>query len=157
MQITIDTQTEELEDLKHTLAILQDLIKKRENEYQEPVEEQEQAEEPQVKEPPVEKPIPRPAPREEFKVDMSALSKSDYGVKRGKLAFPSAQQSPSSTQEPVKNKTAVIQDIIRDLKNRKSYGQAIQMSEIVAQAQSKNINETETRKIVSELQSSGNI
>ena len=193
MRITIDTEREEIEEIRHAIAILEDALKRRESGDNDETEEEDldseeevddldeggsfenepnsEMKEPEatqetnnnVMEPEVKKEINIPMASEIKKpvvnevkrqvqpdIDMSALTMVDHsGVKPNRTM-------PVQQERPAQNNKTLIKEIIADLRN-KSYGQPIQMSNIVIIARQKNISEDEARNLVSELQREGAI
>lgn len=173
MKLSIDTETEELSELRATIAIIEDAIKRRENNLEEPEEafqedknfqedEEEPEEEPEEESEPEEEfqEKPREEPKEEFQrkpkqdnppVDLAPLAKSSYGERVEKRTFTSSQY-----KEPKRDNKIVVKNIIKTLRD-KYLGQPIQMKDILTRAQENSISEEETRKIVLELQNSREI
>ncbi|MAF51155.1 MAG: hypothetical protein CMH64_03615 [Nanoarchaeota archaeon] len=160
MKLSIDTELEEIAELRASIAIIEDAIKRRENAGEEsseeeqpltqhmeqPSEEPEQTshEEPQQEAPKTEAPS----------VDLSALATSDYGERVENRSMDTAPTpQPSAPQQDNKS---IVKNIIQTLKDRNS-GNPIQMQDIINLAKDKSINEEETRKLVNELQSSSSI
>lgn len=134
MRITIDTETEELEELRHLIAIIEDAIKRRESFGEEESSYAEETESPE---------------EETQEADIFSLPESDYEVKEESRTF-------EIPQDKTLDKKNIVKDIIDELRN-KTPSQPIYMSDIISQANSKNIDEEETRRIVNELQNSGSI
>ena len=159
MKIEVDTEIEEISELKAALAILEDAINRRENVNQEEEEESKdykeatktfiQPEPAQQPEPSqqasFEQPETKPEPAPE--VDMSALSQSDYGEKI---------ENRTMENIPQQDNKSIVKEIITDLAKNVP-NQPIQMSDIVSKASEKNIKDEETRKLVDELKDSGEI
>tara|TARA_Y100000034_G_C6894477_1_gene412108 strand:- start:1901 stop:2410 length:510 start_codon:yes stop_codon:yes gene_type:complete len=169
MKISVDTEIEEIAELRAAVAIIEDAIKRREDGEELTSEESQtaintQLEEPQpveTQEPQSETPEPQqteaPSPPE---VDLSALSTSDYGerVENRSMDISEPQQSetPSQPEAPQQDNKLEIKNIIQTLKD-KGGGSPIQMQDIINLAKEKSIGEDETRKLVSDLQSSSSI
>lgn len=166
MKISLNTETEEIAELRAAVAIIEDAIKRRENEgyreesaYEPETNYEIQNKEPrieakeepivsQVQQPlvaPIEKPIRIPPPP----VDMSALSKSDRKIESKRIEQPPLRQ-------PTQDNKAVVRNIIQTLKDR-NRGGPIQMTDIVNMARIKNIGEEEARRLVNDLQRASSI
>ncbi len=170
MKISLNTETEEIAELRAAVAIIEDAIKRRENEgYREEnnynietnyeaqniepkIEAKEEPIAPQqpqhVQQPlvaPVEKLVRIPPPP----VDMSALSKSDRKIESKRMDQPPLRQ-------PMQDNKAVVRSIIQTLKDR-NRGGPIQMTDIVNMARIKNIGEEEARRLVNDLQRASSI
>ena len=167
MKISLNTETEELAELRAAVAIIEDAIKRRENEgyeeentYEAETNYDAQNEEPKieakevpvvshVQQPlitPIEKPVRREPPPS---VDMSALSKSDRRIESKKIEQPPLRQ-------PTQDNKLVVRNIIQTLKDRKRGG-PIQKIDIVNMARSRNIGEEEARRLVNDLQRASSI
>jgi len=157
MKIEVDTEIEEISELKAAIAILEDAINRRENMNQEEKEETSDYKEAtetfiQQSEPikqetsqqsSFEQPIQQPEPQPE--VDMSPLSMSDYGQNNGNKTIENQQDNKSIIKE-------IITNLAKDAPNK-----PIQMSDIISKASEKNIQDEKTRKLVNELKDSGEI
>jgi hypothetical protein len=168
MKISVDTEIEEIEELRHAIAILEEAVKRRED----PDSEQDIPEEPETtettgednqssfeapsQETPEETQEPESTPQPE--VDMSTLSMSNFGEEKENRSMDNlTQESSTPTPEtPVQNNKDLIKDIILTIRNQNP-GQPIQMQDIVTKATEKSIPENETRNLVSELQKEGSI
>jgi len=175
MKISLNTEIEEIAELRHAIAIIEDAIKRREapeeeeESYEETPEEEnyeetpeeEQQPEPQIQreEPPQQaEPIQQPQRETPPEVDISKLSMSDYGerVENRTIEGSKAIETPTVRAEPRKDNKTTVKEIIQSLKER-SQGRPIRMQEIVDLTRMKNVSEEETRRLVSELQRSGSI
>ncbi len=150
MKISINTETEEISELRAAIAIIEDVIKRREN--PEPEEETEDITEESYETETSQQEIPELQPEEEIpkpqpEVDMSALSKSNYGQAMENRNFGSLFKQ---------NNKKIIKEIIIDL-SKQNPNQPIQMSDIILRSSRKNIREEETRNLVDELKESGEI
>src|SRR3989344_376259 len=182
MKISVNTETEEIAELRAAVAIIEDAIKRREgsdegeeesydydsetqaeggevSSYEIPPQ---QVEQPKVQERKIEPPVQERKVTPPPTVDMSALSKSTYGERVEKRNMsgnqPPVQQQrtiPQSSQ-PQQNNKGVVRNIIQTLKD-KNRGGPIQMTEILRMARDKRIGEDETRRFVQELQRESSI
>jgi hypothetical protein len=164
MKLSIDTEIEEIAELKHAIAIIEDAIQRREddedsNETQTTMESQENFQEEeqnyqdeqqtyQQPETPIEQSITEKPKQEIPSVDISALATSDYGERIEKRSM--------EAKAPTQDNKIVVKGIIQTLKDQ-SGGNPIQMQDILNLAKEKNINENEARSLVNELQTSSSI
>jgi hypothetical protein len=169
MKLSIDTETEEISELRSAIAIVEEAINRRENPEEttetqttmetpeEPAPQEETPEEPAQEEPAPqeETPAEEPAQEEAPEVDISKVSMSDYGERVENRSMDTPIEAPKEEPAPQDNKT-IVKGIIQSLKD-KNAGNPIQMQDIVSLAGEKNISEEETRNLVNELQSSSSI
>lgn len=173
MKISLNTEIEEIAELRHAIAIIEDAIKRREapeeeeESYEETPEEEnyeetpeeEQQQEPQIqREEPSQQAEPIQQPQRETppEVDISKLSMSDYGERVENRTMEGNRPEETLAPKPQKDNKTTVKEIIQSLKER-SQGRPIRMQEIVDLTRMKNISEEETRRLVSELQRSGSI
>tara|TARA_Y100000310_G_C20638914_1_gene792781 strand:+ start:627 stop:1139 length:513 start_codon:yes stop_codon:yes gene_type:complete len=170
MKLSIDTEIEEIAELRASIAIIEDAIKRREggesDETQTTMDQpeevpQETQEEPipQQEEAPQE-PAPQEVPEEPKEaapeVDLSALATSDYGERVENRSMDTEAPKEVAPPQPTVDNKEVVKSIIQTLKDR-SGGNPIQMQDILGMAKEKNIGEDETRNLVNELQSSSSV
>lgn len=146
MKISIDTETEEISELKSLITIIEDAIKRREDPNEETIEEATSEPEPITEqeintEPTTQTPKPEPS------VDISSLSMSDYGQEVENRNLNNIQEQDSKT---------IVKEIILSL-SKQNPNQPIQMSDIISKCCEKNIQDEEARKLVDELKDSGEI
>jgi hypothetical protein len=166
MKISVDTEIEEIEELRHAVAILEEAIKRREDPDAEQHIPDESPSEPETQneestqdsfETPQETPTEPETLTPQPDVDMSSLSMSNYGEEKENRTVDNLSSEPSSPPEtPNQDNKTQIKEIILSIRNQNP-GQPIQMQDIITKASEKNIPEDTTRNLVSELQKDGSI
>tara|TARA_Y100000310_G_C20427101_1_gene689613 strand:- start:25 stop:522 length:498 start_codon:yes stop_codon:yes gene_type:complete len=165
MKLSLDTETEELAELRAAIAIIEDALKRRENGGDVPSEEPRVSEE--VNSPEVENTFEQQsnlngneqAPEVNHTeppsaVDLSPLSTSDFGETNENRSLEGL--SAPETNEAASDNKDVVKEVINSLKNQNP-GKPVYMQDIVDKAKEKSVSEEETRNLVNELQSSGEI
>jgi len=156
MKIEVDTEIEEISELKAAIAILEDAINRRENinqeekpeDYKEATETFIQQSEPIIQqETSQQASFEQPETKPQQEVDMSALSMSDYGQKN---------ENRTIENIPQQDNKSIVKEIITNLA-KDNPNQPIQMSDIISKASEKSIQDEETRKLVDQLKDSGEI
>lgn len=141
MKISLDTETEELFELRAAIAIIEDAIKRRTNPDEEEPKDYKEATQDFIQ-----KEESYKQKHEEPSVDISALSMSDYGRKIENRNLDNLQED---------NKT-IVKEIILDL-SEQNPDQPIQMSDIISRCSRKNIQDEEVRRLIEELKESEEI
>ena len=160
MKISVDTETEEIAELRAAVAIIEEAVKRRDNgEEQSKMEgpSQETSVPEQTDQQLSNYEQPQRKVEENPPVDLSPLATSDYGERMESRDVGSS--SGISNSEPVSesgDKKKDMLDVINTLKS-KNPGKPVYMQDIIDLAKEKTISEDEARNLVNDLQSSGEI
>src|SRR3989338_7534507 len=148
MKISVNTETEEIAELRAAVAIIEDAIKRREGSDEGEEESYDYDSETQTEEGEVSSYESHPQQVEQPKVQERNMRGTPPPVQQ--------QRTIPQSSQPQQNNKGVVRNIIQTLKD-KNRGGPIQMTEILRMARDKRIGEDETRRFVQELQRESSI